>query len=392
MRRAKRARCVDRVTIDGVCNPRFERVRSAFAKNFDSGADVGASVAVTIDGKFVVDLWGGFRDPARTAPWERDTIVATASTTKTMTALCALILADRGELDLDVPAARYWREFAANGKSEITTAQMLGHTAALPGWTEPMAPSDLCDWEKSTTLLARQSPWWAPGTASGYHASTQGYLVGEVVRRITGQTVGQFFRSEIARPLGADYHIGLAPEHDVRMALSISAPKDAEPVPQPRTIASRVATNPSLDEITDWVAFFRAEIPAGNGVGNARSVALIQSILACGGEARGRRFLSRAGCERALVQQSDGVDLVFAAPVKFATGYALELGALKFGRGRSCFWGGSGGSLIVIDFEARMTIAYVMNRMIGAPFGDPRNTRIVKAVYASLADGSAIPT
>src|SRR5208282_2282917 len=188
------------MTVEGYCDPRFERVRSAFAVNFDSGADLGASVAVTIDSNFVVDLWGGFRDQAKTAPWERDTIVATASTTKTMTALCALLLADRGELDLDAPAARYWPEFAANGKSGITTAQMLGHTAALPGWTEPMEPSDLYDWEKSTTLLARQAPWWPPGTASGYHASTQGYLVGEVVRRITGRTIGRFFRSEIAMP------------------------------------------------------------------------------------------------------------------------------------------------------------------------------------------------
>jgi CubicO group peptidase (beta-lactamase class C family) len=374
------------VSVEGTWDRRFESVRDAFAKNFASDADVGASAAVTIDGKLVVDLWGGWLDVEKTKPWKRDTIVATASTTKTMTALCALLLADRGELDLDVPTAHYWPEFGGNGKSGITTAQMLGHTAGLPGWSEPMLPTDLYDWEKATTLLARDAPWWEPGSASGYHASTQGYLVGEVIRRITGSTVGHFFAREIATPLHADFFIGLPPEQSVHMGASISPPKGSEPVLQPGSMAWRVATNPPLDRIEDWDAFFRAEIPAGNGVGNARAVALIQSILACGGETNGRRFMSHGGCERALVQQSNGSDLVFGFPVQFATGYALSLGPFKFGRGRSCFWGGSGGSLIVIDFEARMTIAYVMNRLVGAPFGDPRNAAIVEAVYASLND------
>lgn len=378
------------MTVQGFCDPRFERVRAAFAENFDTGADVGASAAIIRDGEFVVDLWGGYWDAAKTVPWQRDTIVATASTTKTMTALCALLLADRGALDLDAPAARYWPEFGVNRKASITTAQMLGHTAALPGWDEKIAPTDLYDWEKATTLLAHQAPWWEPGTSSGYHAATQGYLVGEIIRRITGQSVGQFFRAEFAGPLMADYHIGLPPSCDARMAPSIPAPPEAAPVPEPGSIAWRVATNPPLLEITDWTAFFRAEIPASNGVGNARAVALIQSVLAQDGEAGGKRFLSPEGCRRALVQQSDGMDLVFAQPVKFAMGYALSLGGLTFGKGPSCFWGGSGGSLIVIDFEARMTIAYVMNRLVGAPFGDPRNMRIVNAAYASLPDDRAI--
>jgi CubicO group peptidase (beta-lactamase class C family) len=372
------------VPIEGHCDPRFSAVREAFAQNFETRADVGASTAVTIDGELVVDLWGGFRDADRSTPWQRDTIVRTASTTKTMTALSALLLADRGALDLDAPVARYWPEFAANGKAAITTAQCLGHTAGLAGWTEPMAPPDLFDWEKATTLLARQSPWWEPGTASGYHAATQGYLVGEVIRRVTGLTPGRFFAREIAGPLGADYHIGLAPEHDARVAAAVPAPNDSEPKPAPGSIGWRVATNPDMSKFTDWAGWARAEIPAANGIGNARAVATIQAILACGGTLRDKRFLSEEGALRALSQQSDGPDLVFSSPVRFAMGYALALGPLKFGRGRSCFWGGSGGSLIVVDYEARMTIAYVMNRMVGAPFGDPRNAAIVGAVYRSL--------
>jgi CubicO group peptidase (beta-lactamase class C family) len=247
-----------------------------------------------------------------------------------------------------------------------------------------MRPHDLFDWEKATTLLARQAPWWEPGSASGYHAATQGYLVGEVIRRITGQTPGQFFAHEIAGPLAADYHIGLPAECDGRLALTESAPSGNDPPPEPGSIPWRVANNPAIADITDWVGFLRAEIPGGNGIGNARSVALVQSILACGGAACGKRFLSERGVARALVQQSDGIDLVFGSPVRFAMGFALSLGLLRFGKGPSCFWGGSGGSLIVVDFKARMTIAYVMNRLVGAPFGDPRNMAVVKAVYRSL--------
>jgi CubicO group peptidase (beta-lactamase class C family) len=246
---------------------------------------------------------------------------------------------------------------------------------------------DLYDWEKCTALLARETPWWKPGTASGYHAATQGYLVGEVIRRISGQSPGRFFEREIAAPLGVDYHIGLAPEHDSRLATVVPAPEGAEPEREPGSIGWRIATNPDVTQIADWTQWVRAEIPAANGVGNARSVARIQSILACGGSVGGRQFLSRAGCEAVLTQQSDGIDLAFGAPVRFALGYALSLGPLRFGRGRSCFWGGSGGSLIVVDFEERMTIAYVMNRMMGAPFGDPRNMAIVKAIYRSLQAG-----
>lgn len=372
------------IPVDGSCAPRFADVKTAFAENFSHLDDLGASAAVTIEGKLVVDLWGGYRDAARTLPWQRDTIVGTASTTKTMTALLALMLADHGALDLFAPVARYWPEFAANGKANITTAQCLGHTAGLPGWSEPIEPRDLHDWEKCTSLLARQEPWWEPGTASGYHAATQGYLVGEVIHRATGETPGKLFAQEIAGPLGADYHIGLPAEHDSRLAEAVAAPKEDGPKAAPGSFAWRVGTNPDLDKITDWVGWRRSEIPAANGIGNARSVARIQSLLACGGEVDGKRFLSTEGCVRVLKQQSDGVDLVFASPVRFALGYALSLGSLRFGRGRSCFWGGSGGSLIVVDFEERMTIAYVMNKMIGVPFGDPRNVAIVRAVYRCL--------
>src|SRR5882762_6625144 len=208
---------------EGTCDERFEAVREALAASLDMD-DVGASAAVYVDGEPVVDIWGGHTDQERTRPWERDTITNVWSTTKTMTALCALMLADQGELDFQAPVARYWPEFAAAGKEGVLVRHLMGHTAGLSGWTEPMKEEDLYDWEKATSLLAAQAPWWEPGTASGYHAVTQGYLVGEEVRRVTGQTLGTFFAKGVAGPLGADFHIGLAPEHDSRVAPVIPPP------------------------------------------------------------------------------------------------------------------------------------------------------------------------
>lgn len=372
------------VRVEGRCEPKFEPVRAAFAGNFVSGADVGACVAVTIDGQLVVDLWGGYLDEARTTPWREDSIITVFSTTKTMCALCALLLADRGDLDLDAPVARYWPAFAANGKDGVLVRHLLGHTAGLPGLDTPITVNDLYDWEKIIGLLERQAPWWPPGTASAYHAFTQGYLVGEVVRRITGQSLGVFFAAELAGPLSADFHIGLDPSHDHRVGEIIPS---TEPPPQadPASIFARVANNPPVQgNISLDPRWRRAEIPAGNGYGNARSVARIQSLLACGGETGGRRLMSRQGCEAVLRQQCDGIDLSWDFPMRWGLGLALQLDKLTFGP-RTVFWGGNGGSLIVVDFERRMTIAYVMNHLVGAPFGDPRNMAIVTATYGALA-------
>jgi CubicO group peptidase (beta-lactamase class C family) len=204
--------------IEGEFDERFGGVAEALARNLDGGVDVGASVAVVLDGEPLVDIWGGYRDAARTQRWERDTIVNVFSTTKTMTALCALILADRGELDVHAPVVRYWPEFGQAGKDRIEVRHLLGHTSGLSGWEQALAVEELADWERCTSLLAAQAPWWEPGTASGYHAVTQGYLVGEVVRRIAGCSLGQFFKEALADPLGADFHIGLPAEADARVA------------------------------------------------------------------------------------------------------------------------------------------------------------------------------
>jgi CubicO group peptidase (beta-lactamase class C family) len=370
----------------------FEPVREAMAANFDQHGDVGASVAVTLNGELVVDLWGGSADEARTTPWQQDTITNVWSTTKTMTALCALILADRGAIDLHAPVARYWPEFAANGKGAVEVRHLLSHSAGLSGWQEPMAPADLYNWDLATGRLAAQAPWWEPGTASGYHAITQGYLVGEVIRRASGRTVGRFFAEEVAGPLGADFHIGLAPSEFGRVANVIPPPPLLAGELDPASILVRTLSNPPLSAAQSWEADWRkAEIPAAGGHGNARSVALAQAVLACGGEVGGRRFLSRAGCEAVLEQQTDGTDLVLGVPVKFGMGFGINSSYTPMGpNARTVFWGGWGGSLIVVDLDARMTVAYVMNKMGEGTLGDARGAGILAAAYASLANRPAV--
>ncbi len=374
--------------IHGRFAPRFAGVADALAANLDAGGDVGASVAVVLDGEMVVDIWGGHKDAAATKPWEQDTLVNVFSTTKTMTALCALMLADRGELDLHAPVVRYWPEFGQAGKEAIEVRHLLGHTAGLSGWEQPLTPEDLADWEKCCAALAAQAPWWEPGTASGYHAVTQGYLIGEVIRRITGVSVGQWFKAEVADPLGADFHIGLPPgEADARV-VPLIPPPPVDPVSLGipplglRTLANPILTGAVTGE--EW--WRRAEIPAANGQGNARSVATIQSIVACGGEARGTRLLSEAGVAAIFEEQSNGDDLVLGVPLRFGMGYGLASETMPMGP-RSFAWGGYGGSLIFNDLDQRLTVAYVMNRMEAGLLGDARGASIVLAAAAGLGAG-----
>ena len=374
--------------IHGFTHDGFENVRKAFEENFTSGADVGASFCATRNGETVVDLWGGFTDPARTRPWVKDTIVNVYSTTKTMTALTALLLADRGQLDFDAPVARYWPEFAANGKERIKVSHLMSHSAGLSGWKEKITKNDLYDWEKATSLLAAQAPFWEPGTAPGYHAMTQGYLVGEVIRRVDGRTVGAVFREEIAKPLGADFHIGLPASEDSRVAELIPPPPGNAVGDQPdmNEFTRNMSTNPGIDVAeTKTRAWRGAEIPAAGGTGNARSIAEIHVILANGGVAKGKRFMSEAGCRKALELQIEGRDLVMNVPARFGMGFGLPGGLVPLPNPSSMFWGGYGGSLAIIDMDARTTFGYAMNRMVGTTTGDMRAFGLAMAMWESLS-------
>jgi len=370
--------------INGKCDGKFIRVSEVLERNLDSGDDIGASTAVFINGEPVVDIWGGYFDETFTRKWERDTIICTHSTTKTMTAMAALVLADRGQVDLQAPVAEYWPEFAANGKGKIEVRQLLGHTSGLAGWTENVTWEDVYDLEKSGDLLAKQAPWWEPGTASGYHGITQGHLVNGIIKRVTGKTLGQYFADEIAGPLGVDYYIGTGPELDDRVAPFIQA------VPEQGTngnwIHDRVARNPHFKPVnSSSIPWRRAEIGAANGHGNARAVATIHSTLVAE-KVNDVRLLSEAGRLRVLEEQSDGIDLLLEFPIRWGLGFALESPIFENALGhRVAYWGGDGGSLAFVDFDARMTVSFVMNRWIEGPYEQVRNQRILKAAYDSLA-------
>jgi CubicO group peptidase (beta-lactamase class C family) len=373
--------------VEGLTHDRYAAVREVFEANLASGEDVGASFCATVEGETVVDVWGGWADPARTRPWTRDTIVNVYSTTKTMCALTALLVADRGELDFDAPVAKYWPEFAANGKAGVKVSHLMSHSAGLSGWKEPLVTADLYDWEKMTSLLAAQAPYWEPGTAPGYHALTQGYLVGEVVRRITGKSLGTVFREEIAQPLGADFWIGLPASEDHRVA-ELIPPPPGQAVGEAggqTELQKNMSDNPGIDiSATRTRAWRGAEIPAAGGTGNARSVAEIHAILANGGVAKGKRFMSEAGCRKALELQVEGPDLILTERSRFGMGFGLPGGVVSLPNPNTVYWGGYGGSLIIIDMDARTTFAYAMNKMAGTTQGDMRAFGLAMAMWAAM--------
>jgi CubicO group peptidase (beta-lactamase class C family) len=376
--------------IHGTCAAGYEPVREAFAGNFAEPGEIGASVAVAVGGEPVVSLWAGWADPGRTREWQEDTLTNVWSTTKAMTSLCAHLLIDRGELDQDAPVARYWPEFAAGGKAEIPVRWIMGHKSGLTGLSVPVSLQDYYDWEKITDLLARQEPLFPPGSTTGYQAITFGYLVGEVIRRITGQSCGTFFGSEIAGPLGADFHIGLpATELDRCSDLQGVRPSEDEQAALAQAYANASAAaraalmNPALtgDEANadDWRM---AEIPAANGHGTALGLVTVYGALTDGSE----RLISAKTLQAARTGQGRFTDVVLGFPLEFGLGVALSGPEGHFGPNPAAFGhDGFGGSAVGADPEAGVAFAYVMNRMGMNLADDPRKMALIDAVYRSLA-------
>ncbi len=373
--------------IHGYCDDRFESVKARFAEHFDLGSDLGASFALTLHGEPVVDIWGGFIDLEKTMPWQRNTITNVWSSTKTVAALCALVLADRGELDLYRKVSYYWPEFGQNGKDGIEIRHFLSHTSGLAGFDKPMKPSDLYDWDLVTAALAGQEPWWEPGSASGYHAITQGYLIGEVVKRVTGRSIGTFLDEEIATPLMADFFIGIPDSELIRCADVVPPPLLSTKFGA-KSIAGRVFSNPIINAKQSHEKEWKSgEIPAANGQGNARSLAALMTFLANGGEVGNSRLLKSETCEKIFDVQSHGTDLVLNLPLRFGMGFAISGDETPISpNARTCFWGGWGGSLVVVDMEENMCLAYVMNKMGDDVMGDLRGVSLVLESYASLAE------
>jgi CubicO group peptidase (beta-lactamase class C family) len=384
------------LTVDGECDPRFSRVRDAFIENFADRGEVGASASIVVDGRCVVDLWAGHADAAKTRPWNRDTLVNVFSTTKGLCAMCAHRLADEGKLDFDAPVAQYWPEFAQAGKGSIPVKYLLNHKAGLAAIRAPLQNDDLFSWEKVTTELARQEPWWNPGSRHGYHAITFGWLVGEVVRRVSGKSLGTYFRDEIAKPLGADAHIGIGPEFDARVADIIYAPAPkpgevnplAEMMKDPTSVGAMAIMNPPntlVQETTNSRAWRAAEIPGANGHANARALARIYGALARGGEVDGVRVLGSREIGRCYIEQSSGPDAVLPLKTRFSLGFMLSQPGVMMGPNPRTFGHpGAGGSLGFADPDAKVGFGYAMNQMNNEALLDPRPAALIAAVYASL--------
>ena len=370
------------IPVRGHCDPRFSKVRDLFQQSFDAGSEIGAAMAFTLDGERVVDLWGGHYDAERTREWERDTLVNVYSTTKGMTAICANQLIEQGKLDIDAPVAQYWPEFAAGGKESLPVRYLLSHQAGLPAIREPLPAGALYDWDRVTSALAAQEPWWKPGEKHGYHAMTFGFLVGEVVRRISGQSLGNYFREHVAEPLGADFHIGLAEEHDARtsnlhgglvQAANPDAPKIEGPLgdmmrdmQDPTTMTGAAFANPPSPpgsvNTREWRA---AEIPAANGHGTARALAEIYGVLARGGERDGVRILESSTIDRAIQEEAFGPDAVLGQmPMRFGLGFMLRHDMIPLSPGPRAFGHpGAGGSIGMADPDARVGFGFTMNKM-----------------------------
>jgi CubicO group peptidase (beta-lactamase class C family) len=403
------------IPVHGTCDPRFSQVRDHFQRVFDSGTELGAAVCFVLDGKPVVDLWGGHYDLGRTREWQRDTLVNVYSTTKGMVAICANLLLERGVLDLEAPVARYWPEFAAAGKAHITLRWLLSHKAGLCAVRVPLPKNSIYDWNLMCEALAAQEPWWTPGDGHGYHAFTYGHLVGEIVRRVTGESLGTFFRKNVAQPLDADFFIGFGPELDSRTSdvfsvnignkpAPVSKPGETAPAPSPQfaefarlmqdptSMQNKALMNPRLDrDAVNSRAWRAAEIPAVNGHCTARAVARIYGALARGGEVDGVRILEPHTIARATQEEAAGPEKLFcgAVPMRFGLGFVLNDAAHIYSRlspNPNAFGhAGGGGSMAMADPDRRIGFGFVMNDMkasIVSAGATP--AMLVDAFYAAL--------
>jgi CubicO group peptidase (beta-lactamase class C family) len=379
------------VPIEGVCDERFASVREAFAGNFAQHGEVGAAVALFVDGRKVADLWGGWTDRDRTRPWADDTLVNFFSVGKAITATCVLLLIQRGLLDLDSPVTRWWPEFGAEGKDAITLRQLMSHRAGLPALRDWLPAGTMLDWPRMIQAIETQAPWWTPGSGHGYHVNTFGYLLGEPVRRAGGMSLGALLRQEIAGPLGADVYIGL-PQSEHRRVAEFLYPQRAPPAAGATPAAPVIPTN--ADALMKFMTYNNppgisggphvnsapwrmAEIPSTNGHGNARGVALLYRGLLDG-------LIDLDILAEATTEQSHGQDLILDRPSRFGLGYQLTQPERPLGPNPRAFGHfGAGGSLGFCDPDAGVAFGYVMNHM-GPRWQNPCNKALIDAIYRSL--------
>lgn len=385
--------------VGGFVEPGFEAVRDAFVADFTEHGEVGAACCAYVGGRKVVDLWGGMADRKTGRPWAEDTLTLVYSTTKGVTAICAHHLAEKGELDLDAPLATYWPEFAAQGKGSVTVRQTMAHRAGLPTLEPKLPVEQALAWEPAVSALAAQAPLWEPGSRHGYHAVTYGWLVGEVIRRVSGRSPGRYLAEEIAGPLGLDLYIGLPPSEEHRVSRLVPAPAPqmtrealaalpAEQIERLRAMADpsslvQRALNPTDPPFNfNKPEVHAAELPGANGI--ATAAALARLYAATVGEVDGVRLLSSDTVASATVEQSSGPDEVLGVDTRFGSGFFLHSTFEPLMGPRSFGHSGAGGSLALADPEREVGFAYVMNQMQQSLAADPRPEGLVAALSAAI--------
>ena len=370
------------IQINGFCDEKFASVRAAFEKNFKLDLELGATFAVAIEGEFVVDLWAGHADEGRTRPWQEDTIVGVASSAKIPTALCGLMILDRGLIDLDAPVARYWPEFAAAGKADLPVRYLFCHASGMAGIDPPVTWRDLADWDVAVSKLAAQAPWWEPGTASGYHAFTFNLLIGELIRRSTGRSLGSFLREEVADKIDADFHLGL-PESEVpRLAETATGTgRVIEKDSFLYRVAGAIFAEEDSDRFMRDPSWLKAET---NGYGNAKSLVKVASIVANGGSLYGHEFMSKETARLAYQEQIYTYDPYFDAPVRYGLGFGLASKEFPLPFPNALHWGGFGGSVVVMEPDSKACWSYVPSNMDPALAGDARGRRLSRAAIAGV--------
>lgn len=376
------------MSVQGSCHASFEPLRALMAARLADGSESGASLAVVHDGELVVDLWGGEARPG--TPWVEDSIVQVWSVTKTMAALTVLVLVDRGVLDLDAPVSSYWPDFR---RRDVLVRHLLAHTSGYAGWTGTLDVEGLLDLERSERMLAEQEPWWEPGTASGYHMISYGHLLDGLVRAATGVPLAEQFRTLVAQPLGADFHLGVPEDVLSRCADLIPPPPgglDLSVLPEGNLLVPTII-NPLLDVggFCNTAPWRRVSVAGANGHGNARSIARVQSVVSHGGEVDGVRLLSPATIDRIFEVQAEGPDLVLMVPLRWGIGYGLPhpTSVPAIPQGRVCWWTGYGGSIVVNDLDRRTTVAYAMNRMDNHFTSSPRTDDYIRTAFACVDPG-----
>ncbi|KAK2808404.1 hypothetical protein FQN50_004789 [Emmonsiellopsis sp. PD_5] len=386
--------------VHGHCSPPFQKVQSLFQQFVDSGEEIGASITVNVDGENVIDLWGGYFDTDRTKPWTEDTLAPLASTTKMISSLAVLMLVDSGAISVHDKVSKYWPEFATNGKEDVEIRHLLSHTSGVAGWEDKMTMDEISDVIPSSAKLAKQAPWWKPGTASAYHAYNFGHLLSEIVRRVTGIGLKQFIAEKITGPLGADLQLGLVEKDWPRTTELILPPPPSAETPDSnkpgplflKTIGNPMPT-PGMGKRPAWR---QGEIGASNGYGNARSLNTILSTITLAGRestttssGNRKQLLSKATAELIFEEQSRGVDLAMGVPVRFGIGYALRGDGDTWvddwmPEGKIAYWGGAGGSLGIMDFDRRVTISYAMNKGSNSGIGNTASKAYIAAIYEAL--------